>query len=81
VRTVRILYPTNHNEKSKTSALIETTPSRIDWTFREDVRSNLRLLIKRNLRRYGYPPDKREKATRTVIEQAEVLSADWVATQ
>jgi len=54
---------------------------KIDWTFREDVRANLRLLIKRNLRRYGYPPDKREKATRTVIEQAEVLSADWVATQ
>jgi len=54
---------------------------KIDWAFREDVRANLRRLIKRNLRRYGYPPDKQEKATRTVIEQAEVLSADWVTTQ
>jgi len=47
---------------------------RIDWTFREDVRANLRRLIKRNLRRYGYPPDKQEKATKTVLEQAEMFS-------
>ena len=35
------------------------------------------LMDKRTLRRHGYPPDKQEKATRTVLEQAEVLSADW----
>ena len=51
----------------------------IDWTLRENVRANLRVLVKRILRRYGYPPDKQEKATRTVLEQAEVLSADWVS--
>ena len=51
----------------------------IDWTLRENVRANLRRLVKRTLRRYGYPPDKQEKATRTVLEQAEVLSADWAA--
>ena len=49
----------------------------IDWTLRENVRANLRRLVRRILRRYGYPPDKQEQATRTVLEQAEVLSADW----
>ena len=51
----------------------------IDWTLRETVRAQLRVLVKRVLRKYGYPPDKQEKATRTVLEQAEVLSAGWVA--
>ena len=50
----------------------------IDWTLRENVRANLRRLVRRILRRYGYPPDKQERATRTVLEQAEMLSADWV---
>ena len=49
----------------------------IDWTLRESVRANLRVLVKRILRKHGYPPDKQEKATRTVLEQAEVLSAGW----
>ncbi|MCY3883678.1 MAG: DUF3387 domain-containing protein, partial [Gammaproteobacteria bacterium] len=49
----------------------------IDWTLRESVRANLRRLVRRVLRKHGYPPDKQEKATRTVIEQAEVLSAGW----
>jgi type I restriction enzyme R subunit len=49
----------------------------IDWTLRENVRAQLRVLVKRILRRYGYPPDKQEKATQTVLEQAEVLSAAW----
>ena len=50
---------------------------RIDWTQRENVRANLRRLVKRILRKHGYPPDKQEKATQTVLEQAEVLSAEW----
>jgi type I restriction enzyme R subunit len=49
----------------------------IDWTLRENVRTQLRVLVKRILRKYGYPPDKQEKATRTVLEQAEVLCRDW----
>jgi type I restriction enzyme R subunit len=49
----------------------------IDWTLRENVRAQLRVLVKRILRRHGYPPDKQEKATQTVLEQAEVLSAGW----
>ncbi len=51
----------------------------IDWTLRENVRAQLRVLVKRILRRYGYPPDKQEKATQTVLEQAEVLSGAWAA--
>lgn len=50
----------------------------IDWTVRENVRAQLRVLVKRILRKYGYPPDKQEKATQTVLEQAEALSQDWV---
>ena len=49
----------------------------IDWTLRENVRANLRRLVKRILRKYGYPPDKQESATSTVIEQAEMLSGNW----
>ena len=49
----------------------------IDWTLRENVRAQLRVLVKRILRKYGYPPDKQEKATKTVLEQAEVLSEAW----
>ena len=61
--------------------LVETVRNNvtIDWTLRENVRAQLRVLVKRTLRKYGYPPDKQEKATQTVLEQAEVLSADWAA--
>lgn len=51
----------------------------IDWTIRENVRAQLRVLVKRILRKYGYPPDKQEKATQTVLEQAEVLCEGWAA--
>ena len=49
----------------------------IDWAVRDNVRAQLRVIVKRILRKYGYPPDKQESATRTVLEQAEVLSANW----
>ena len=59
--------------------LVETVRGnvRIDWTVREDVRANLRRLVRRILRKHGYPPDKQEKATVTVLEQAEALSWGW----
>ena len=50
----------------------------IDWTLRENVRANLPRLVKRILRKHGYPPDQHEAATRTVLKQAEVLSTAWV---
>jgi hypothetical protein len=49
----------------------------IDWTERENVRANLRRLVKRALHNHGYPPDKQEKATETVLEQAELLAEGW----
>jgi type I restriction enzyme R subunit len=49
----------------------------IDWMVRENVRAQLRVIVKRILRKYGYPPDKQEKATQTVLEQAEALSTEW----
>jgi type I restriction enzyme R subunit len=61
--------------------LVETVRKNvtIDWTIRENVRAQLRVLVKRILRKHGYPPDKQEKATRTVLEQAEVLSEIWAS--
>jgi type I restriction enzyme R subunit len=49
----------------------------IDWTMKENVRAKLRVMVRRILRRYGYPPDKQEQATKTVLEQAEVIARDW----
>jgi len=46
---------------------------------REAVRAKLRVMVKRILRKYGYPPDKQEKATQTVLEQAELFSEIWAS--
>ena len=51
----------------------------IDWTERESVQAKLRLMVKKILRKYGYPPDKQEKATLTVLEQAKLLGYEWVS--
>ena len=50
----------------------------VDWSRRENARAQLRVLVKRILRKYGYPPDKQEQATELVLEQTEVLCSDWV---
>ncbi|WP_046867700.1 type I restriction endonuclease subunit R [Microvirga massiliensis] len=49
----------------------------VDWMHRESARARLRVLVKRILRKYGYPPDLQDAAIQTVIQQAEVLSARW----
>ena len=61
--------------------LVETVRNNvtIDWTLRENVRARLRTLVKRILRKHGYPPDKQEQAARTVLQQAELLSEAWAA--
>jgi type I restriction enzyme R subunit len=51
----------------------------IDWTVRESARAKIRVMVRRILKKHGYPPDLREEATRTVLEQAELLCADWAA--
>ena len=53
----------------------------IDWTQRESVQAEIRLKVKKILRKYGYPPDKQEKATQTVLEQAEMIAKDWIGTE
>ncbi len=50
----------------------------IDWTQRESVRAQLRLKVKKILRKYGYPPDKEKEATDTVIKQAELFAGNIV---
>ena len=61
--------------------LVETVrkSATVDWTLRESARANIRRLVKRVLRKHGYPPDRQERATRTVLEQAEALSAGWAS--
>ena len=52
--------------------------AKIDWTMKESIRAEMRVLVKRTLRKYGYPPDKQKKATDTVIQQAELIGEEWV---
>ncbi|MYJ44053.1 MAG: DUF3387 domain-containing protein, partial [Rhodothermaceae bacterium] len=58
--------------------LVETVRENleIDWMLRESVRAKLRVLVKKVLHRHGYPPDKQQNATLTVLKQAELLSAE-----
>jgi type I restriction enzyme R subunit len=49
----------------------------VDWSVRDSVRARLRLMVKRILRKYKYPPEKQEEAVQLVLEQAETLSAEW----
>lgn len=49
----------------------------IDWTRKEAVRANMRRRVKRLLRKHGYPPDKRDEAVVTVIDEAERVAKDW----
>ena len=69
--------------KKMAKELVETVRKnvRIDWTIRESVQARLRVLVKRLLKKYGYPPDKRKKATETVLEQAKLLCKDWAEPQ
>lgn len=50
----------------------------IDWNLRESARAKIKVLVKRILKRYGYPPDLQDAAVQLVLAQAELLCADWV---
>jgi type I restriction enzyme R subunit len=50
----------------------------VDWAHRENARARLRVLVKRILKKYGYPPDMQDQAVQTVLQQAEALSSSWV---
>jgi type I restriction enzyme R subunit len=49
----------------------------IDWQERENARARIRVLVKRILKKYGYPPDMAQRATDLVLEQTEALCEDW----
>ncbi len=51
----------------------------IDWTVREGARAKIKVMVKRILRKHGYPPDLEDEATKTILAQAELLCADWAA--
>jgi type I restriction enzyme R subunit len=51
----------------------------IDWTLRESARAKIKVLVKRILRKHGYPPDLQDEATKLVLDQAELLCAEWAA--
>ena len=51
----------------------------VDWQRRESARARMRILVKRILRKHGYPPELQDAAVQTVLQQAEVLSARWAA--
>jgi type I restriction enzyme R subunit len=51
----------------------------IDWTLRESARAKIKVLVKRILRKHGYPPDLQDQATKLVLAQAELLCAEWAA--
>lgn len=50
----------------------------IDWAVKQNARAKIRVIVKRILRHYGYPPDLEESATNLVLEQAELIAAQWV---
>ncbi|AKM77758.1 MAG: Type I restriction-modification system restriction subunit [Candidatus Wolfebacteria bacterium GW2011_GWC2_46_275] len=51
----------------------------VDWTIRENVKAKLRVLVRRTLTKFGYPPDKQLIATETILKQAELFADDWVS--
>jgi type I restriction enzyme R subunit len=69
------------NEKLRELAVVLVDRVRknvtIDWTVKESVKSRMRVIVKRLLREYGYPPDKRKIATETVLQQAELYAEAW----
>lgn len=50
----------------------------IDWAMKESARAKLMVIVKRTLNKYGYPPDKQQKAIDTVLKQAQVFADYWV---
>jgi type I restriction enzyme R subunit len=59
--------------------LVETVKNNatIDWTIKESVKAKLKVMVKRALRKFGYPPDLQKLATATVLKQAELLADFW----
>jgi type I restriction enzyme R subunit len=69
--------------KTMTRELVEMVRRNvtIDWTLRDSVQAKLRVMVRHILKKYGYPPDKQEKTTLTVLDQAKLLCKDWAETR
>jgi type I restriction enzyme R subunit len=67
--------------KAIAQELVETVKrnATIDWNVRQSARAKMRVMVKRLLRKHGYPPDKQERATQLVLMQAEVVCEAWAA--
>lgn len=50
----------------------------VDWAHRDSAQARMLVLLKRILRKYGYPPDLQDVAVQTVLQQAEALSSEWM---
>ena len=74
---VKVLGDETLQKIAKELVLAVRKNATIDWTVKESARAKLRVIVRRLLRKYGYPPDKQEKATQTVLEQAELLCKEW----
>jgi type I restriction enzyme, R subunit len=72
----------NDNLKAIAHELLKSLQSNItvDWAHRENARARLRTVVKRILRKYGYPPDLQNAAIQNVLQQAEALSSSWMKT-
>jgi type I restriction enzyme, R subunit len=73
---VKIMGDAILRDIAKEIAEIVRRNSTIDWHLREQAQARLRILVKRVLRKYGYPPDKQEQASQEIIKQAEVFAQD-----
>jgi type I restriction enzyme R subunit len=58
---------------------ISNQEPRIDWTIKESVKAKLKVIVKRILRQFGYPPDMQMLATETVLKQAELIAEELLA--
>ena len=76
---VKVLGDETLQQIAKELVLAVRKNATIDWTVKESARAKLRVIVRRLLRKYGYPPDKQEKATQTVLEQAELLCKEWAS--
>ncbi|MGV8168817.1 MAG: type I restriction endonuclease subunit R [Candidatus Nanoarchaeia archaeon] len=68
--------------KAIAKELVETVRNNvsIDWTLRDNVKAKLKVMVKRVLKKYGYPPDKQQQAIETVLDQASIIAKDWAET-
>ena len=74
-----VLLPSGVSAQTIANELVEAVRRNvtIDWTVRENARAQIRVMVKRILRKYDYPPDMQAKATELVLEQATVLCTEW----